>query len=228
MLYELQQDERYQERSPRRNMIVHLDSEATDHTTGRDTGHTPVGTPEARAEPEANPLRQQVRDRELAQRLDWRLPRCEFPDVELQTLHATRVPIRQHLSGRVVIDFQPGGMTALSGDSDRTAARQAYLNRLRALDAMQARHLTVISAVRDALDPANGYFDPGSVMLCDPELLIADALGLPTIHDGDARHYRRLSLITRRGCIEKVIFPAGKDVENHTRRIISWMQVARW
>ncbi len=209
-------------------MTVHLDSEATDHTTGCDPGETAAGTPEARAEPEANPLRQQVRDRELAQRLDRRLPRCELPDIELRSLHATRVPLRRHLSGRVVIDFLPGGRTAPAQDGDRMAVRQAYLNRLGALRVMDARPISVISAVAEALDPADGYFDPGGLTLCDPELLIADALGLPTVQEGDARHYRRLSLITRRGRIEKVIFPPERDIENHTRRVISWMQAAGW
>ena len=86
----------------------------------------------------------------------------------------------------------------------------------------------VVGAVPEAFDPAYGYFDLGGLTLCDPELLIADALGLPTVQEGDARHYRRLSLITGRGRIEKVIFPPEKDIENHTRQIISWMQAARW
>jgi peroxiredoxin len=207
-------------------MTAPLDSEDTDHTSGCDPGESAAGAREARAESEASPLRQQVRDRELAQRLERRLLRRELPDVELKSLHGTRVPIRQHTSGRVIIDFLPGERTAQDGD--RMAARQAHLNRLQALQAVQARPISVISAVAEALDLSDPYFDPGGLTLCDPELLITDALGLPTVKDGDARHYRRLSLITRRGRIEKVIFPAEQDIEKHTRRVISWMQVARW
>ncbi len=209
-------------------MTVRLDSEATVHSTGRDLGGTVAGARGARAEPEANSLRQQARDRELARRLDWRLRRRALPDVELWSLHATRVPIRRHLSGRVVIDFLPSGRTALSQDGDRGAARQAHLEGLRALRAVHARQISVIGVVPEALDPAYEYFSPGGLMLCDPELLIADALGLPTVQEGDARRYRRLSLIARRGLIEKVIFPPAKDIESHARRVISWMQAARW
>ncbi len=209
-------------------MTVHLDSEATDHTTGCDTGETAAGP---QSEPEANQLRQQVRDRELALRLDRRLPRRELPDVELRSLHTTRVPIRRHLSGRVVVDFLPGGRSAPSQDGDRMAVRQAHLIRLQALGVMDARAISVISAVPEVLDLADladHYFDPGCLTLCDPELLIADELGLPTAQESDARHYRRLTLITRRGRIEKVIFPPAQDIENHTRQIISWMHAARW
>jgi hypothetical protein len=209
-------------------MTAHLDSEDTDHITGRDSGESAAGTREARAESEASPLHRQARDWELARRLDWRLPRCELPDIELLRLQGMWVPIQRYLSGRVVIEFLPGGSTASSQDGDRVTLRQAHMNRRRALERMDTKPIFVISAVPEALDPANGYFDPGGLTLCDPELLIADALGLPTVQEGDARHYRRLSLITRRGCIEKVIFPSEKDIEHHTRRVISWMQTARW
>lgn len=205
-------------------MTVHLDSEATDHTISRDPG----GQSRFPQEPGTNPLRQQVRDRELAQRLDRRLPCCELPDIELLRPQGMPVPIQRYLSGRVVIEFLPGGSTASSQDGDRVTLRQAHMSRRQALERMDTKPIFVISAVPESLDPANGYFDPGGLTLCDPELLIADALGLPTVQEGDARHYRRLSLITRHGRIEKVIFPPEKDIENHTRRVISWMQAARW
>jgi hypothetical protein len=204
-------------------MTVQLASKATDHT-----GHDPG---EAAAAPQleqaANPLRQLARDRELAQRLDRRLPGRELPDVELRSVHATQVSIRQHLSGRVVIDFLPGGGSAPSRDSGRIGVRQARLIRLQALGVMDARAISVVSAVPEALDLADPYLDPGSLTLCDPELLIADELGLPT-QESDARHYRRLTLITRRGRIEKVIFPPAQGIDNHIRQITAWMQAARW
>jgi hypothetical protein len=185
-----------------------------------------AGRPEAREQPEANPLSQQARDQGLAQRLDKRLRGCELPDVELRSLQAATLPIRQHLSGIVLIDFLPGEGIASVEDEDRLAVRQARLKRLRALQMVRARPLSVISDVPEAFDP--GYFDPGGLTLCDPGLLIADALGLPTVQDGDTRNYRRLSLITRCGRIEKVIFPPEKDLETNTRRVISWIQAARW
>src|SRR5580692_2127353 len=159
-------------RLPHRDMTARLDSEATDYTTGRD----PAETHRAR---EANPLRQQVRDRELAQRLDRRLPRKELPDVELRSLLTTRAPIRQHLSGRVVIDFLPGWRSVFSQGGDRVAVpiRQARLIRLQALGVMDARAISVISAVPQALGLADPYLDPGGLTLFDPELLIADELG---------------------------------------------------
>lgn len=60
------------------------------------------------------------------------------------------------------------------------AVRQAHLIRLQALGVMDARAISVISAVPEALHLADPYFDPGGLTLCDPELLIADELGLPT------------------------------------------------
>jgi hypothetical protein len=83
----------------------------------------------------------------------------------------------------------------------------------------------VISALPDALEP-DGYFDRGGLTFCDPGLLVADTLELPTVQEDGTRHYRRPSLIAREGCIEKVVFPPEKDLDSHTQRVVSWMLAA--
>jgi hypothetical protein len=140
--------------------------------------------------PESSPLSRQVREREIAQRLDRRLVRCRFPNVVLHSLHGTHVAIRHHLTGRVVIDFLPGGRTSPLQDDMRIAVRVEHMERLRLLGARLAWPMTVVSDVPEALDLADPYFDPGGMTLCDPGLLIADALGLPTVTEDDARGYR--------------------------------------
>jgi hypothetical protein len=176
---------------------------------------------------EISTLSQQVRDRELTQRLDRRLVRCQFPNVVLQSLHCTQVAIRHHLTGRVVIDFLPSGRTNPLQNDARTTARREHMKRLQLLGARLAWPMTVVSDVPEALDLADPYFDPGGMTLCDPELLIADALGLPTVED-DARRYRTLSLIVERGSIQKVILSAETNLEDQTRRIVAWMHAIGW
>jgi hypothetical protein len=204
------------------------------HTSVQHGGRLPVGerppssTSQVSVERETGWLRQQVRDRELGQRLDRRLPGQELPDVELGTLHCTRVPLRHHISGRIVMDFLPDGLTVVGDECDRLAERQAHIDRLRTLTLMEARPIAVVSALPGTLDLVNGHFDPGGLTFCDPELRIADALRLPTHEDSDGHRYRRLTLIARDGRIEKVIFPADEDLADLTRRILSWTRATRW
>jgi hypothetical protein len=194
-------------------------SNSSDHAAGVATGAQQSGS-------ETNRLLEQVRDRDLARSLERRLFGHGLPDVELRSIHATRVPLLQHVSGQVVVEFFPGGR-----DLESELSPQALHRRLEGwgkLARVQARTISVISDALDGVDLAATLLDPRGLVFCDPELQIAATLRLPTIDACDAHRYQRLALITKDGRIGKVIFPPEQDFDRHIRQIVSWIQASRW
>ena len=92
----------------------------------------------------------------------------------------------------------------------------------RELAEAKARMLSVISDPPAALDLTAVLIDPRGLVLCDPELLVAGALGLPSVEVAGVRRYRRLTLLARDARIEKVIFPPKSA--SHLRRIVTWIR----
>jgi peroxiredoxin len=66
-------------------------------------------------------------------------------------------------------------------------------------------------------------------MLSDPDLEAADALDLPTVQDGDIRHYRRLTLVANDARIVKVFYPVSRGgASGNARQVMAWMQAGGW
>ena len=59
-------------------------------------------------------------------------------------------------------------------------------------------------------------------LLSDPGLLLAQALGLPTFEAAGTTFYRRLTLVARRGRIEKVLHPVFPPDRN-AADVIAWL-----
>jgi peroxiredoxin len=59
-------------------------------------------------------------------------------------------------------------------------------------------------------------------LLSDPELRLADVLGLPTFEAAGMRLYRRLSFVARRGPIVKVFYPVFPPHRN-AADILAWL-----
>jgi peroxiredoxin len=60
-------------------------------------------------------------------------------------------------------------------------------------------------------------------VVADPDLMLADALGLPTFDFEGKRLYKRLSLIAERGRIVKVFYPVFPPDEN-AAQVVSWLR----
>jgi peroxiredoxin len=59
-------------------------------------------------------------------------------------------------------------------------------------------------------------------LLSDPQLRLAEALGLPTFEVGELTLYKRLTLVAREGVVERVfypIFPPDRDAAN----VVAWL-----
>lgn len=186
----------------------------------------------AGGEREGNRLLQQVDDRDTAQRLARRLTGHGLPDVELRTLHAARVPLRLHVQGWIAVEFFPGVGPRPASESDaeeQMAVMRAHAEHaegFRELAAANTRTLSVISDPPTSIDLTAAFIDPRGLVLCDPELLIAEALGLPRVEVGEVRRYRRLTLLARDARIEKVIFPPEENLDSHFRRVVTWIRAA--
>lgn len=59
-------------------------------------------------------------------------------------------------------------------------------------------------------------------LLADPELRLADALGLPTFEASGRRWYRRITLIVREGTIAKVFYPVFPPDRN-AAEVVAWL-----
>lgn len=209
-------------------MTSHLDSGASGG------GHAETEQPDpAGGEREGSRLLQQVDDRDTAHRLARRLTGRGLPDVQLRTLHAALVPLRSHVPGWIAVEFFPGegARTDPQADEDEQMAvmraHVAHTDGFRELAAANTRTLSVISDPPTAIDPTGAFIDPRGLVLCDPELLIAQALGLPSSEVDGVKRYRRLTLLAKDARIEKVIFPPEENLDNHFRRVATWIQAAR-
>jgi peroxiredoxin len=60
-------------------------------------------------------------------------------------------------------------------------------------------------------------------LLSDPELSLAEALGLPTFQAGPLRLYRRLTLVARRGRIAKAFYPVFPPDRN-AAEVVAWLR----
>lgn len=61
-------------------------------------------------------------------------------------------------------------------------------------------------------------------MISDPQLALADALGLPTLSaPGHARLYSRLTLVVRKGRIEHVFYPIFPP-NTHAQQVLDWLR----
>ncbi len=202
-------------------------------TGASDGGHADTEQPDpAGREREGNRLLQQVEDRDTAHRLARRLTGNGLPDVELRTLRTGVVPLRSHVEGWVAIEFFPGQgpRTPRSDEEQQMALMRAHAEHaesFRELAAANTRTLSVISDPPTAIDLTAAFIDPRGLVLCDPDLLIAKALGLPSIDVGGVKRYRRLTLLARDGSIEKVIFPPEENLDGHFRRVVTWIRAAR-
>jgi peroxiredoxin len=60
-------------------------------------------------------------------------------------------------------------------------------------------------------------------VLSDPELLLAEAMGLPTFEVADLRLYRRLTIIARQGVVVMAFYPVFPPDRNATE-VLAWLR----
>jgi peroxiredoxin len=168
--------------------------------------------------PKASPATTAVveQERGLAHRLTGR----DLPDIELAVAsHSLTIPLPQHLIGLTVLYFVPG-------EPDKRAwidasQHRAYISRKNDFTALGARLMGVASQPSDELSHIGRYLHASHMLLSDPQLQLARALGLPT--DGD--RYRRIVLAASGTRITKM-FPASDDhtASSSALEVLAWLQ----
>ena len=61
------------------------------------------------------------------------------------------------------------------------------------------------------------------LLLCDAQMQLGAALGLPTFQIGEVRYYQRLTLILRGHRIEHIFYPIFPPNE-HAAQVLAWLK----
>jgi len=182
-----------------------------------------------------------VRPRERRARLADALVGRAIPSLRLTAFSGAPVTLPRDADVPLVIYLYPGAGGAPGGlsphgldwaapSAQAVAGRMADAAQHRAFDSHreQLRERFVVKVVGLSSEPkAVQHASVCADRLChelwsDPELLLADALGLPTFTDEGARRYRRLTLVVSGGRIEKAFFPV-ESPQRSAAQVIGWL-----
>jgi peroxiredoxin len=117
----------------------------------------------------------------------------------------------------------PAGWDAIPGARGCTPQSCAFRDHVAELAAAGA-HVVGISA--QTLDEQREFAAREHIpypLLADPGLGLAAALGLPTFEAGGMTLYKRLTLVARRGAIEKVFYPVFPPDRN-AGEVLAWLR----
>jgi peroxiredoxin len=128
----------------------------------------------------------------------------------------------------VVLYFYPG-CSSTARDSDETAVMDAAQHRAfrrhqRDLELRGYVAIGVSSQSRESQRLSVLANHVSHKLLCDPELQLAQAIGLPTFARDGASWYQRLVLVVSGGFTEKVFFPVS-NASRSAAQVITWMML---
>jgi peroxiredoxin len=145
------------------------------------------------------------------------LPGASLPSLALPSTAGMEVDIRERSAGTLVLyvyprtgkpgEPLPPGWDDIPGARGCTPQGCAFRDHHAELESLGARVLGLSAqSLADQHEFAERVGLPYP-LLSDPELELAEALGLPTFEVAGMRLYRRLTLIARDGGIAKVFYP---------------------
>jgi peroxiredoxin len=149
------------------------------------------------------------------------------PSVVLESFQGRPVHL-ESAAVRVVFYFYPG-LAGWPEDGEDAASLDAMQHRVfhEHQPDFEARGYSVVGVSgqsRQLQGESALAHDVGHLLLSDPELEVAGALGLPTFEADGACWYERLTLVASSGRIEKVFFPVSSAARS-AAQVIAWMQV---
>jgi peroxiredoxin len=125
-------------------------------------------------------------------------------------------------TGRPGEDPLPG-WDQIPGARGCTPQACAFRDHHAELAGLGARMLGLSTQTLEEQREAAGRLGLPYPLLSDPELRLADALGLPTFQVGPLRLYKRLTLVARRGRIEKAFYPVFPPDRN-AAEVVAWLR----
>jgi peroxiredoxin len=178
----------------------------------------------------ANPLLVQARDTVEARLPIAGLRGRRLPDVELTTSDSMCLPLRAHISALVVFYFVAGESDAAWVDGRLTPDASQHLGYASCLDAFQKMGVRVFGVScqpAEILKRIVRSLEITHIVFSDPDLVLAQALGMPTVRDGDTRRYRRTALVVHGGLIHKALGPlSDSEAAGNARQVLAWMHAA--
>jgi peroxiredoxin len=156
-----------------------------------------------------------------------RLVGQRVPSVVLESFQGRPVHL-ESAAVRMVLYFYPG-LAGWREDGEDAALldgvqHRAFRDHQPDFEARGYGAIGVSSQSRQLQGESALAHEVGHLLLSDPELLVAGALGLPTFEADGASWYERLTLVARSGRIEKVFFPVASAARS-AAQVIAWMQV---
>jgi len=163
------------------------------------------------------------------------LPGAELPPLELPTTagtvdvaEAARVTLVLYLYPRTGRPGQPppAAWDEIPGARGCTPQACSFRDAHTDISGLGASVLGLSAQPLDEQEEAAERLDLPYPLASDPDLLLADALGLPTFEFMGVRLYKRVTFIARDGRIEKVFYPVFPPDRNATE-VADWLSKAR-
>jgi peroxiredoxin len=151
-----------------------------------------------------------------------------MPSITLQRISGSRIGLRTLSLGWVVFYLYPGtdetAVTGIDSPTEDAAQHRAYCEReyrfrelgVRPVGISSQQHLEQLGTIRD--------HHIEHLMLIDPDLVLAEALGLPTFELAERLWYRRLTLLAHDGIIERAFYPVA-TAANNPGQVLTWLQL---
>jgi peroxiredoxin len=146
-----------------------------------------------------------------------------LPAARLESLRGHHLSLRGLSAGWLIVYCFPGAHVGteeshLDDERDHHAyAREQALFKRRTISVA-----SLSSEPRDLQTQTMLTHELSYHIILDPELCVADELGLPTFSDGELRAYKRLTLIARAGMIQRVFYPIARGGRS-AQQALTWM-----
>jgi peroxiredoxin len=158
------------------------------------------------------------------ERLSQGLTGAALPADRLQSLSGHYLPLDDLCVGWLIVYCFPGsdiGNEESHRDDERD--HNAYARCFTLLDRRGIRLASLSSAPPELQTRAMLEHRLMHTMMLDPDLLVADALRLPTLCEDGRRGYSRITLVAMGGVIQHVFYPAraGRTAD----QAVTWLQL---
>lgn len=160
-----------------------------------------------------------------AKQLALAITGAPLPAARLESLQGHHLPLGDLAVGWLIVYCFPGSHVGTEESHlDDERDHHAYACYHAQLERRAIRIASLSSApsdlqIRTMLTHRLAYH-----IMLDPELRVADELGLPTFSEGESRAYCRLTLIARDGVIEHVFYPIARGGRS-AKQALTWMEL---
>jgi peroxiredoxin len=174
-----------------------------------------------------SPLLARAQEAGRARLLMARLRGQRLPDVELTTDESIRRSLSTNVSGLVVLYFVVGenDETWIDGYATPDASQhRGYVNHRKLFEEMGVKIFGVSCQPEATLARIKWYLKATHTIFSDPELILGQALELPTTQEGNTKRYCRMALVASNGTIHKGFGPlADNEAAGSARQIMTWI-----